>query len=246
MYLIGIATVARIFEVMAMDGSTNIYLCPYCNSSEEYSAPSEVLLMNHVRLVHSNDPDFSIQCSFPGCSRTFGNFRTYQNHILVHPRPVYLRREDESPTTSDSNHSTDYCDSSQSIIMAEEPDRELEGNTSSDLHETGTTVCTITENMQLFAAKWILKTRETRNLTKKAMQGIIEDTSDMVAFATSTLKQRICAELSSQGVGSGVITSLESIFEDPVVKPFDGISSFYQQIQYCRHHFNLVVRHIRS
>lgn len=59
------------------------------------------------------------------------------------------------------------------------------------------------------------------------MQGIIEDTS--VSFATSTLKHRICAELSSQGVDSGVIASLDSIFEDPVVKPFDGISSFYQQ-----------------
>lgn len=65
--------------------------------------------------------------------------------------------------------------------------------------------------------------------------------AEMVAFATSTLKHKICAQLSSQGVDSNIITSLDSIFKDPAVKPFEGISSFYQQIQYCRHHFNLVV-----
>ena len=44
--------------------------CPYC-ATEEFAAPSEKLLLNHIRLVHSHDPDFSIQCSHPGCSRTF-------------------------------------------------------------------------------------------------------------------------------------------------------------------------------
>lgn len=168
-------------------------------------------------------------CSFRGCSRTFVNFRTYQNHLLVHPRPrpdedlqrILQRIEDES------HHS--------GSIM-EEP----EASTTSDQHEAGATGFTAAD-MQMFDAKWILKTRETRNPTKTAMKGIIEDTSDMVAFATSTLKHKICVQLSSRGVDSNIITSLDTIFKILLAKIFDGISSFYQQIQYCRHHFNLVV-----
>lgn len=121
-----------------MDASRNVHFCPYCDDSEEFSAPSQVLLLNHVRLVHSNDPDFSIQCSFPDCSRTFVNFRTYQNHLLVHPRhgvtEDFQRTEDGIP--GDNNSDT-----------LEEP--EIEVSTSSDLHETGTTGYTTTEDMQL-------------------------------------------------------------------------------------------------
>lgn len=43
-----------------MDASRIIHLCPYCDDVDEFSAPSEVLLLNHIRFVHSNDSDFSI------------------------------------------------------------------------------------------------------------------------------------------------------------------------------------------
>lgn len=58
------------------------YPCSSC--SGEFLAPSEALLLRHIRIAHSSDPDFSIQCSFGGCLRTFRNFRTYQNHLLKH------------------------------------------------------------------------------------------------------------------------------------------------------------------
>ena len=52
--------------------------CPYC--SGEFSAPSDELLLTHIRLVHSYDPGFTIQCSLNGCSITFSNFKAYQKH----------------------------------------------------------------------------------------------------------------------------------------------------------------------
>ena len=58
------------------------YPCPYC---AEFAAVTEKLLLQHVRIVHSNEPGFRIQCSFSGCARVFRNFRTYQNHLLKHP-----------------------------------------------------------------------------------------------------------------------------------------------------------------
>ena len=45
------------------------YPCSLCSS--DFVAPSEILLLNHIRLAHSYDQNFSIQCSFRGCARVF-------------------------------------------------------------------------------------------------------------------------------------------------------------------------------
>ena len=37
-----------------------------------------------IRLIHSQDPLFSIHCSYKSCSCTFTNNKTYQNHTLKH------------------------------------------------------------------------------------------------------------------------------------------------------------------
>ena len=50
-------------------------ICPYC-VGDEFTSPSEALLLSHVRLVHSMDPNFRIQCSVDSCSRTFNNSKT--------------------------------------------------------------------------------------------------------------------------------------------------------------------------
>ena len=193
--------------------------CSYC-ADGEFIAPSKTLLLNHIRLVHSHDPGFSIQCSHPGCSRTFKNFRTYQNHTLAHRDLVPLVNE-ENELCSIEPQSPVASSSSPSVDISQ-------------------------DDVRSFAAKWILKTRETRNLTRSAMQGIIEDTSSLINFACSTLETKIHAKLSACNVDSEIISSLSEIFRGPVMKPFDGIASFYQQLQYCRQHFNLVVSYVST
>lgn len=118
--------------------------CPYCNE-QDFRAPSDVLLFQHIRLVHAEDPGFSIQCSFDGCSRTFTHFRTYQNHILSH-NSIQLREEDQSEPTYD-------CDSNGPLNKPP--------------------YIPTTEETQSFAAKWILKTSETRSLTRAASVGTL-------------------------------------------------------------------------
>ena len=44
---------------------------------------------------------------------------------------------------------------------------------------------TVTD-MQSYAAKWILKTRETQSLTRSATQGVVEDVQDLISFVTQT------------------------------------------------------------
>lgn len=182
------------------------FICPYCVDGE-FSSPSEALLLSHVRLVHSLDPDFRIQCSVDSCSRTFNNFRTYQNHLLTH-RP------------------------------SQPDEREYQGWDVDSNDEDASACPPCKEDMQSFAAKWILKTSETRSLTRTATLGIVTDVADMVKHVTECLESQTRRILDSSGIDSSLI---DGVFSGPVTKPFEGLTSFNNQVNYYRKHFNLIV-----
>ena len=110
--------------------SSAVYPCPLC-PGDDFVAPSEVLLLNHIHLVHSCEENFSIQCSFPGCPRTFKNFGTYQNHRCCHR---YQQVEESFTYEGD-----DLIDSEIETELSMTPAVEL-------------------PDLQPYAARWILKT----------------------------------------------------------------------------------------
>lgn len=146
------------------------FVCPYC-IEEVFTSPSEALLLNHIRLVHSCDPNFSIQCCKDGCLRTFNNFRTYQNHCRSH--------HEDNDADEGSMHP---LASSEAVNV-----------TMSSSSNTPTTV----NDLQAFSAKWILKTSETRYLTQKASLGIVHDVSDLVEVVSQSLQDQVQAILHS-------------------------------------------------
>ena len=199
------------------------YPCSLCFG--EFLAPFEALLLNHVRITHSCDPDFSIQCSSNACClRTFKNFRTYQNHLLTH-----RGHHTESGVVSMGNG---HFSSSNAAANAED------SGSSDTMHYPTST------DMESFAARWILKTRESRCLTRSAMQGVIEDTEDLVGFVVQTLRQQTHAVLRANDLNPTSICGLTDVFDGPATKPFDGLASFHQHLQYCRKKFNLIVSDI--
>ena len=193
--------------------------CHYC--SGDFYAPSEKLLLNHIRLVHSNEPGFCIQCSRNGCSRTFKNFRTYQNHLAKHPQSA-----SNVPSFMNVQCNGDTEDSDDLGGNEEESDLPI--------HSTA--------DLQSFAVKWLLKTRETRYLTRAAAQGIVEDVQDVADMITRSLRSETEQLLLSKGVDNEIITTVKDIFSSPVTRPFENVMSFHQQLQYCRKHFGFVVR----
>ena len=194
--------------------------CPYC--SGEFSAPSEELLFTHIRLVHSCDPGFSIQCAFSGCLRTFSNFKAYQNHRRLKHSSISVT-EDSQPMpgpSADVDELDHENDPHSQALVANAPS---------------------TEEMQSYAAKWILQTRETRKLTRIAMQGVIEDVGDLVTFVSETLESQTQAVLRANGVNPELIPGLKEVFCGAATTPFKDLQSFHQQLQYCRKHFNFIV-----
>ena len=65
-----------------------------------------------------------------------------------------------------------------------------------------------TTDMQYFAAKWFLKTRESRSLTRTAMLSLV----------TQTLESQMQAVLQSNGIEPESICGLDDIFAGPVTK----------------------------
>ena len=194
--------------------------CSFC--SDEFLAPSEKLLLTHIRLAHSYDPDFSIQCSLSGCSRTFTNFRTYQNHRLQH------RRREEAPSQRVDDIPEDDSDIGEGDLGDESViDEVCDGPTVTD--------------MQSYAAKWILITRETQSLTRSATQGVVEDVQDLISFVTQTLESHTHVVLRANGIDPSTVIGLSDVFSGPSTKPFQGLTSFHQQLQYCRNNFNLII-----
>ena len=199
--------------------TSNSFPCSFC-TNPSFSAPSHKLLLDHIRLVHSLDPNFSIQCSQPACCRTFKNFRTFQNHLLTH-------RQEETGTPIVSTGSVDNEDEDQGTTISVTQNYEQ----------------TQIVDLKDYAAKWILKTSETRSLTRHASLGIIEDTSFLVTYITQFIKSMLLNLIQSNDPldQQSVVTKIEELFSSSLVQPFSGLMSFHQQLSYYRTHFHLIV-----
>lgn len=195
------------------------FSCQYC--LDDFSAPSEPLLLSHIRLVHSHEPGFSIQCTVNGCCRTFKNFRTFQNHRSqkhhVSP-PNDVERHEELEEELDLSSST--------------ADIDLANNEESSIE---------TSDIQSYAVRWILKTRETRGLSRAAMDGIVDDVQELVEHVTHSLRDKTNHVLQSKNLDEQTLSAVNNVFKSPITEPFDGVSSFHQQLQYCRRHLDFVV-----
>lgn len=73
------------------------------------------------------------------------------------------------------------------------------------------------------------------------MQGVIQDVEDLVTFVSGTLESHTRAMLQANGVNPESLSGLKEVFSGPATKPFDGLQSFHQQLQYCRKHFDFIV-----
>ncbi len=65
-------------------------LCPLCS----FEAPSVQVILSHLRLVHSNDPQFLVSCGLNGCATTSKSFSSLYSHIYRHHNEVIFKRKE--------------------------------------------------------------------------------------------------------------------------------------------------------
>ena len=131
----------------------SVVVSPHCTDGEAFCAPSEQLLERHISFAHSQDPGFSIECKNASCYRVFTNYRTYKNHLVTHKNAVDVEPMESNPGSPEDSG-------------------ELTENTSLNNYQDDMEPPFVFDD---YCAKWILKTSETRQLTRTATVGIVGD-----------------------------------------------------------------------
>ena len=92
-----------------------------------------------------------------------------------------------------------------------------------------------------YSAKWILKKSETHSLSRTATLGIVHHVTDLVDFLTQMLGKETHSILQQSEVDDSVIQQVGNLFSGFLVKPFERVETFHEQLQYYRDHLGLIL-----
>ena len=98
------------YNLIGAHGRKMAYLCSLC---AEFEATKLSALVVHIRIVHSDNPNFGIQCTFEGFCRTFRKFPLYRNHLYMYHSNLFKSPcEDSSMSLSQSLQESDMIEHS--------------------------------------------------------------------------------------------------------------------------------------
>ena len=159
--------------------------CPLCR---DFCTRQVSGLIKHTGLVHaSTSGPFHIVCGLGGCQRLFSNFRTYRNHLYsIHTDSDALDLPEPAPLPITSLVSVGGGGGG--------------GDDGGDGSEEDTTFTTAqsrssSDLLQEAAARFILKTKESHQLTQTSMNCIIKDVTSFNQIMLGELQARHCQQL---------------------------------------------------
>lgn len=180
--------------------------------------------LKHVQLFHSHQPNFIISCNVGGCRRSYKTYSSLRNHIYEQHSQVSLPEVESNPDpssdgTSLSDHDDDFTPHSDSHCVQQ--------------HST----------VKQLAAQLLLGLKEEKKLTQVALQGCIEGVTSLTQIRLAALHEEVCKILQSNGVSQSVISNLSHLFDEngEFGRPFVGLETQHQQMQYFSTHCGLIV-----
>lgn len=196
------------------------YTCCFCS---RFVVGTFKKLLSHIKFSHSHEPNFLITCA--DCGRSFKKFNSFKSHIQ---RKHTKKDELEDVNGNDADSPEDEVDTS-SDIPDDDPKQYINE---------------MTRSLALF----ILKTKEEQQLTQQSINAIIENTEDLVDSSLQNLKDNITTCLERNGVQIAEIDGLGDVLQQPSTFSLakQGLANEYQQLQYFKETFKLVVRYSYS
>ena len=206
--------------------------CPLCPATCFTTVAN---LLKHVRITHSDQENFCIQCNLQGCKRTFRKLKCFKNHIYTYHDIGALEEsaEEESRLDPAIGSGVFYEDSSTGMFPSSE-----NSSDSSDIPLLSET------QLQRAAATWILKTRECHRIPLSVMDAVISDLQSLFQLALGEIRNRIELSLRDVAVPEQVVDHIrgELSEQSPYANVFQGLETQHQQLCYFRRNFKLVVR----
>ena len=115
----------------------------------------------------------------------------------------------------------------------------LDGEVDMDPHNAHDSV----EELTRFLALFILKTKETNNLSQQAVNAITSNTAELIEFSLNTLKCDILQCLHENGISVNTINGLVTVLErkSAFCLANERLSTEYLQMKYFDEKFNFIV-----
>lgn len=208
------------------------------------------LLLNHWLRVHGQDPNLNISCGVGGCGRTYRNFFGFRSHLQRSHNQLWKNASaitELGDWLKDVNHeerSSDGCDgaatSGDSFNDDEEDGDGEDGNDSHDDEDNEDGAAQL-----IFSrAAYLLRIKETHNLTQTALNDIVANTKMLIQDAVKTTCETVVNKLIettgenySEQIGWEVFTDQNA----KIANPFHGMETERGQRQTFKELFGFVV-----
>ena len=208
------------------------------------------LLLNHWLRVHGQDPNLDIVCGDGGCGRTYQNFFGYRSHLQRNHYDLW-KNASEITELGDLMNDVDYeerssedCDgtttSGDSFVDGDDEEDREDGD---DAHDDEDDEYEFTR-LKCSRAAYLLRIKETHNLTQKALNDIVANTNMLIQDAVETICETVVSKLrETTGEDYSEQISWEVLSDDNamIANPFQGMETERDQRQKFKELFGFVV-----
>ena len=190
------------------------------------------LLISHFKRVHREDPNFFVSCGINGCGKTYKTFYGYRSHLnRTHKELLQIAREVEQPQ-----------DLVQDIEIEEPAGDVFTGEPLSDEDEDNPPGV----QLRSTSAAYLLRIKETHNLSQKALDDIVQSTNTLVSAAVKSVCVNIANQLQNNAQEEDDMlqnVTWQTLFEQnsEEASPFQDLESENRQRQAFKEMFGLVV-----
>ena len=192
----------------------------------DFTAPTFQVLIGHIQRVHSQSSGFQVTCGYDGCMRTLYSIESFKKHLTRnHKRKVDVGVPGVLPL--DNEDSADMHDHHGLNDLENDAPSQDRYQLRKESH-----------------ARWILKLKETRILTQESVNCVLKDVTTLCISTVAELGEEVASKLQQSGVSIADIPGLQQLFspQSLYARPFDGLDTYYRQVEFFKTHFKLVVR----
>ena len=182
-------------------------------------------MLRHIGVVHSWEPDFKIPCGINGCPKIYTSYRSYRKHIIQKHQELLV--DEISEDQNDTNSTT---------VLENDINNTTEGEeeySNSNMDESGS------PDPLRNKAAFLLKLKEERRVSQKAINGIVDDMNTLFEEELATLKTGVISCFASNQGTVETVRRVKEVFEQKTsVSFFHGLGSEHLQKAYYTTHFN--------
>ena len=215
-------------DKMASAISTIPIICQLCL----LRLPSISTYLSHLRQVHSEDKNLSLNCVVSTCSEGFRTISALNSHVYRnHRQSLGLTQEPREVLEQHDDHVGEF----PGFHLGSLPDHpdELQYEVRHILRRQET-------YQQREAAKFLLNLKEVRRVSEQTISDVIEGSKVLFGSSFCAVKASLKDSLVRAGIDESAVQGLTSVF-DNCPNPFDGLETSYMREKYYKTQFDVLV-----